>query len=126
MKTIIQTDTAPAAVGPYSQAVSAGGFCFVSGQIGLDPATGALVAGGVAEQCARALDNVAAVLEAAGCSLSDVVKANVYLASMADFKTVNGIYQRYFTEDFPARAAIEVGGLPLGALVEISVVAHRR
>jgi 2-iminobutanoate/2-iminopropanoate deaminase len=120
----IQTDQAPAAIGPYSQAVAAGGLVFVSGQIPLDPATGQLVTGGVAAQAAQAIANLRAILEAAGLSLDDVVKTTVLLADMADFEAVNKVYADHFTaEPRPARAAFQAAALPKGALVEIEAVA---
>ena len=122
MKRIIHTDSAPAAVGPYSQAVKAGEFLFISGQIGLDPATGVMVEG-LEDQVERVLENLNAVVEEAGWTMGSIVKATVLLQSMDDFKTMNGIYSRYFTEDPPARAAFAVAALPLGALVEITAIA---
>jgi 2-iminobutanoate/2-iminopropanoate deaminase len=124
-KKIISTDRAPAAVGPYSQAVEAGGLVFVSGQIGLDPATGEFVEGGVEAQARQVLDNVGAILATAGLSFADVVKCTVLLADMGDFKLVNGIYAERFPSDPPARAAFAAAGLPLGALVEIETIAAR-
>lgn len=124
MKKTISTDAAPGAVGPYSQAVRAGDFLFISGQVGIDPETGAMVEGGVEKQCERVLDNMKAILEASGLEFGSVVKTTVFLQSIDDFKTVNGVYKNYFDRDFPARAAYEVGGLPLGALVEIEAVAY--
>ena len=122
-KKIISTENAPAAVGPYSQAVEAGGLLFVSGQIGLEPATGQLVDGGVAAQAERALDNLGAILEAAGLGFDDLVKCTVLLADMGDFKTVNEIYAKRFQADPPARAAFGAAALPLGSLIEIEAVA---
>ena len=122
MKKIISTDKAPAAVGPYSQAVRAGNMLFISGQIGLDPATGEMVEG-LENQVERVLENLKAVVEAAGGTMGSIVKATVLLQSMDDFKTMNGIYSRYFTQDPPARAAFAVAALPLGALVEITAIA---
>ncbi len=124
-KEIIKTNDAPAAVGPYSQAVAAGGFVFVSGQIGLDPVTGKFVDGGVKEQTVRVLDNLEGILKAARCDMSHVVKATVLLADMDDFAAVNSIYAERFTGDPPARAAYGVAKLPLGALVEIEAIAAR-
>jgi len=126
MKKVISTSKAPAAVGPYSQAVEANGFVFVSGQLGLDPATGRFVDGGVEAQAERALDNMAAILEAAGLGFADVVKTTVLLDSMGDFKTVNAIYARRFPEAPPARAAFAVATLPLDGLVEIEAIAMAR
>lgn len=122
-KEIVSTAKAPAAVGPYSQAIKAGGFVFTAGQVGLDPATGKLVEGGVAAQAERALHNLAAVLEAAGSSLHKVVKTTVFLQDMADYRTVNEVYARFLGDHPPARSAVAVAALPLGALVEIESVA---
>jgi 2-iminobutanoate/2-iminopropanoate deaminase len=122
-KKTISTASAPAAVGPYSQAVEANGLLFVSGQIGLDPATGQLVEGGVTAQADRVLDNLGAILEAAGLGCEDLVKCTVLLADMGDFKAVNEIYAKRFPSDPPARAAFAVAGLPLGALIEIEAIA---
>jgi 2-iminobutanoate/2-iminopropanoate deaminase len=120
----IHTDGAPAAIGPYSQAIESGGFVFTAGQIGLDPGTGEFVEGGVAEQAERALNNLSAVLEAAGSSMKDVVKTTLYLADMGDFVTVNEIYAGYFSQPFPARSAVQAADLPKGALVEIDAIAR--
>lgn len=125
MKTCIATDQAPQAIGPYAQAVEAGGFLFVSGQIPLEPATGEMVRGGIDVQTARVLDNLQAILMAAGSSLKDVVKTTVYLKEMGDFARVNEVYARYFPEDCPARVCVAVSDLPKGALVEIDVIAAR-
>lgn len=119
----VRSAGAPAPIGPYSQAVRAGGFLFLSGQIGLDPATGALVDGGVAAECRRALDGLKEVLEAAGVSLGSVVKTTIYLTDLGDFAAVNDVYGGYFTEPFPARATVGVASLPRGARVEIEMVA---
>ena len=124
MKEIVRSASAPAAIGPYSQAVRAGDFLFVSGQLGLDPATKKLVEGGVGAQTQRALENVAAIVGAAGAGLADVVKATVLLQSMDDFAAMNEVYGRFFPEHPPARAAFQVARLPLGALVEIEVVVY--
>ena len=118
----ISTKKAPAAVGPYSQAIRANGFVFVSGQLGIDPATGKL-AEGVEAQAERALDNMGAILAEAGLSFAHVVKATVLLQSMDDFQKVNAIYARRFPESPPARAAFGVARLPLGGLVEIEAIA---
>jgi 2-iminobutanoate/2-iminopropanoate deaminase len=120
----IHTDGAPAAIGPYSQAIESGGFVFTAGQIGLDPGTGEFVEGGVAEQAERALNNLSAVLEAAGSSMKDVVKTTLYLADMGEFVTVNEIYAGYFSQPFPARSAVQAADLPKGALVEIDAIAR--
>lgn len=117
------TADAPAPVGPYSQAVRAGGFIFVAGQIPLDPRTGQLVEGPVEVQARRALENLKAVLAAAGAQLSDVVKTTVFLRSMDDFARVNEVYAEYFPRPAPARSAVAVAQLPRGALVEIEAVA---
>ena len=126
MHEVVSTERAPAAIGPYSQAVRAGGFLFCSGQIPLDPATGALVGGGIAEQTAQVLDNVTAVLAAAGLTAADVVKTTVFLAAMEDFVAMNEVYARCFTGDPPARSTVAVKALPKGALVEIEVLAALR
>jgi 2-iminobutanoate/2-iminopropanoate deaminase len=122
MKRIISTDRAPSAVGPYSQAVRAGNMLFISGQIGIDPATG-VMAEGLEAQVRQVLKNLKAIVEEDGGSMASVVKATVLLKSMDDFKTMNGIYAEYFGSDPPARAAFAVSALPLGALVEIEAIA---
>lgn len=122
MKRVISTTNAPAAVGPYSQAIEVNGTLYVSGQIPLDPATG-VCAVGIEAQTTRALENVKAILTEAGYALSDVVKATVLLDSIDDFAAMNAIYSTYFTEEKPARACYEVARLPLGVMVEIEVVA---
>jgi len=119
----IATDGAPAAIGPYSQAVRAGNFFFLSGQIGLDPASGKMVPGGVREQTAQVLKNIKAVLAAAGLGIKDVVKANVYMKDLSSFGEMNAVYAEAFKEPYPARAAVEVKDLPKGALVEIEATA---
>jgi 2-iminobutanoate/2-iminopropanoate deaminase len=119
----IQTDKAPAAIGPYSQAIRAGGFVFVSGQIPIDPATGEFVKGGVAEQTERVLKNLAAVLEAAGSSLNQIVKTTVFLADMKEFAQMNEVYATFFAGAPPARATVAAAGLPREARVEIEAVA---
>lgn len=123
MKQIIETKNAPQAIGPYSQAVSAGGFVFASGQIPIDPQTGEFVTGGVAEQTEQVLRNLAAVLEAAGASLDKVVKTTVFLADMTDFAAMNEVYARHFNSKPPARATVAAAGLPRGARVEIEAIA---
>jgi len=123
MKKIIFSAEAPKAVGPYSQAVEAGGTLYVSGQIPLDPVTGKLVEGGIAEQTEQVMRNIGAILEAAGYSFSDVVKSTCLLSDIAAFGAMNEVYARYYTKDQPARAAFAVKALPLGALVEIETVA---
>jgi 2-iminobutanoate/2-iminopropanoate deaminase len=126
MKDVIHTDAAPAAVGPYSQAVRAGDFLFISGQIGIDPSTGTVVGGGVQKQTERALANIRAILDAAGADPSAIVKTTVFLQSIEDFAAMNDVYKGFFTDGYPARAAFEVSKLPLGALVEIEAVVHVR
>ena len=123
MKKIIATTEAPAAVGPYSQAVVVGGLLFCAGQIPLDPATGEIVPGDVAAQTDRVCQNIAAVLMANGMTFAHVVKTTVFLKDMADFGAMNAVYAKYFTEPFPARSTVAVAGLPRGAQVEIEVVA---
>jgi 2-iminobutanoate/2-iminopropanoate deaminase len=125
MKKTITTPAAPAAIGPYSQGTEAGGLVFVSGQLPIDPATGEMAPGGAGEQTGRSLENVKAVLEAAGLALADVVKTTVYLKNMDDFAAMNAVYASYFAENCPARAAVEVARLPKDALVEIEAVASR-
>jgi len=122
-KRIVSTNNAPAAIGPYSQAVAANGFVFCSGQLPIDPATGELASGGAAGQAEQALKNLAAVLEAAGTSLSGVLKTTCFLADMADFAAFNAVYAKYFSADFPARSTFQVAALPKGALVEVEAVA---
>jgi len=124
MKTIIATEAAPAAIGPYSQAVKAGGLLFCSGQIPLDPATGQMVTGGIVAQTEQVMVNLAAVLAAAGVDFGAVVKSTIYLTSLADFAAVNEVYGRFFTVEPPARATVEVSGLPRGAAVEIDLIAQ--
>ncbi len=123
-KTIVSTDEAPAAVGPYSQGVVLDGWVWTCGQVALDPATGEMVGSDAATQADRALRNIEAILKAAGSSLDQVVRATVYLTNMDDFAAVNEVYARYFPEAFPARACVEVSRLPLGALVEIDAIAQ--
>ncbi len=125
MNKVISTAEAPQAIGPYSQAVEAGGFIFVSGQIPLIPATGELVEGSVEVQTARVLENLKAILAAAGSSMEAVVKTTVYITNMDDFAKVNGIYGRYFEVNPPARVCVEVSSLPKNALVEIDVIAAK-
>ncbi|MGQ9801567.1 MAG: RidA family protein [Candidatus Saccharicenans sp.] len=123
MKKAIQTDRAPKAIGPYSQAIRANGFIFVSGQIPLDPASGEIAGVTIEEQTHRVLKNIQAILEAAGSSMAEVVKATVYLADMNDFAKMNAIYAQYFPEPFPARAAFQVARLPRDVRIEIEVIA---
>jgi len=118
------TGDAPAAIGPYSQSVSVGGFLFTSGQIGLDPATGRMVEGGFEAEARRVFANLAAVLASAGCTFPDVVKATVYVADMADFPTLTGIYAEAFGDHKPARSTVQAAALPLAARVEVDLVAR--
>lgn len=120
----IATEKAPAAVGPYSQAIQCGDFLFCSGQIGLEPATGEFVGPGLEEQTRRALANLAAVLAEAGLSPSHVVKTTVFLQDMGQFAAMNAIYAEFFGEHRPARSAVEASGLPKGAVFEIEAIAH--
>lgn len=123
-RTALTTPDAPAAIGPYSQAISAGDFLFASGQIPLDPATGQLVSGGIVEQTHRVFKNLAAILAAAGIGFDKVVKTNVYLADMTDFAAMNEIYGTYFPSPAPARATIQAARLPRDVKVEIDFVAY--
>ena len=120
----VSTPDAPAAIGPYSQAVRAGDFLFVSGQIPLDPSTGAIVAGGVSEQTHQVLKNLAAILSAAGASFRHVVRTTVYLSDMSDFSAMNEVYGSYFPSPAPARATIQAARLPRDAKVEINLIAY--
>ncbi len=122
----ISTTSAPAAVGPYSQGIALGDLVFCSGQIGLDPTSGSLVEGGVEAQAERALHNLAAVLDAAGCTFADVVKTTVFLADIEDFAAVNAVYARFMPDPPPARSTFAVGALPKGARIEIEAIAGRR
>lgn len=124
MKPIV-TSAAPAAIGPYSQAIEVNGFVYASGQLPIDPATGAFPEGGVQEQTRQSLLNVKAILEEAGLTLANVVKTTVYLADMCDFAAMNEIYSQFFSQPFPARSAVAVKALPKGALVEVEVIAAR-
>ena len=124
MRRAVSTDKAPAAIGPYSQAVKAGDFLFLSGQIPLDPATGQIVAGGIEAQTRQVFANIGAILEAAGLSFDAVVSATVYVADMNDFARVNEIYATYFNAPEPARATVQVARLPKDSLVEIQVIAR--
>jgi len=123
MKRFIHTPEAPAAVGPYSQAVEAGGTLYISGQIPLDPATGKLVAGGISQQTEQVMTNIGAILKAAGYAYEHVVKSTCLLSDMANFKAMNEIYSRYYPSEQPARAAFAVKELPLGVLIEIETIA---
>ena len=123
MKKVISTQQAPAAIGPYSQAIQVGNLVYTSGQIPIDPSTGSLVEGGVKEQARQSLLNVKAILEEAGLTMSNVVKTTVFMADMNDFAEMNAVYAEFFTEPYPARSAVAVKTLPKGALVEIEVIA---
>ena len=123
MNRIVSTDRAPKAIGPYSQAVISNGFVFVSGQVPLDPATGQIVEGGIAEQTARVFENIKNVLEAAGSSLEQAVKTTVYLKDMGDFTPMNEVYARYFHANPPARATVEAARLPRDVRIEIDCIA---
>ena len=120
----ISTKKAPAAIGPYSQAIRVGNLVYTSGQIPIDPATGAFVEGGIREQTRQSLTNVRAILAEAGLAMSDVVKTTVFMADMNDFAEMNAVYAEFFAEPYPARSAVAVKTLPKGALVEIEVVAE--
>jgi 2-iminobutanoate/2-iminopropanoate deaminase len=122
---VILTDKAPQPIGPYSQAVPSGDLVFLSGQIGIDPATGN-VTGTAGEQTTRSMENLKAVLQESGLGFGDVVQTRIYLVNMSDWTTVNGIYGSYFTGNYPARATVQVAGLPKGAAVEIEMVAQKR
>lgn len=122
----ITTSGAPAAIGPYSQGIESDGLVFCSGQLGLEPGTGAMVDGGVEAQAERALRNLEAVLDAGGCSFADVVKTTVFLADIDDFPAVNAVYARFMPDPPPARSTFSVGRLPKGGLIEIEAIARRR
>ncbi|MFN8626296.1 MAG: RidA family protein [Candidatus Binatia bacterium] len=123
MKNVIATEKAPAAIGPYSQAIRCGQWLFCSGQIGLDPATGEMVSGGVVAEATRVLENLRGVLAEAGASLDDVVRTTIYLIDLAEFSRVNEVYAAFFHAPFPARATVGVAALPRGARVEIDAIA---
>jgi 2-iminobutanoate/2-iminopropanoate deaminase len=123
MREAVVTKEAPQAIGPYSQAIKAGGFVFVSGQIPISPPTGEIVPGGISEQTERVMQNLAAILKAAGSSLDKVVKSGVFLKNMSDFAAMNQVYGKFFTSAAPARATVEVARLPKDVLVEIDVIA---
>jgi len=125
MKKAIETHAAPAAIGPYSQAVALGDLVFCSGQVGIDPASGTMVEGGIEAETRRVLDNLREVLAAAGLKLTDVVKTTVFLVSLTDFETVNRIYGEHFSAPHPARSTVQVAALPRHARVEIEAIAHR-
>ncbi len=122
-KELINTDKAPAAIGPYAQAIKANGLVFTSGQIPIDPATGNIVAGGIEEQAAQVLNNLREVLSAAGAGFQDVVKTTVFIKDMNEFPKLNAVYAQYFTQPYPARSTVEVARLPKDVLVEIEAVA---
>ena len=122
-KEIVIAEKAPKALGPYSAGVKAGGFVFTAGQLGINPENGEFVAGGIEAQTHKALENLAAVLEAAGTSLKNVVKTTVFLYDMNDFGAMNGVYGQFFTENFPARSAVQAARLPKDGLVEIEAIA---
>lgn len=123
MKSIVNTNSAPAPIGPYSQAVSAGGFVFLSGQIALDPATGELVTGDIKTETKQVMENIRAILKEAGLDFNNVIKTSIFLMDMQNFAQVNEVYGTYFTDNFPARETIQVAGLPKGVNVEITVTA---
>ncbi|MDS1030789.1 RidA family protein [Bacillota bacterium LX-D] len=125
MRKIIKTDKAPTAVGPYSQGIDTGVFIYTSGQIPINPSTGEVIHGGIEEQTARALENLKNVLEAAGSSISKVVKTTVFIKDMGSFSVMNEVYEKYFTEPYPARSCVEVARLPKDVLIEIEAVAQR-
>ena len=120
----ISTEKAPAAIGPYSQAIQVGNLVYTSGQIPIDPATGIIVTGGIKEQTLQSLTNVKAILEEDGLTMSNVLKTTVFMADMGDFADMNSVYAGFFTEPYPARSAVAVKTLPKGALVEIEVIAE--
>ena len=123
MKTVISTENAPKAVGPYSQAIKANGTLYISGQLPINSATGKFVEGGIKEQTEQCLKNIEAILHAAGYSFDDVVKSTVWLDKISDFAAMNEVYAKFYSQNPPARAAFEVANLPLGALVEIETIA---
>lgn len=125
MKKIIFSEKAPKPIGPYSQAVEVDNLVFLSGQIGIDPNTGNIVAGGVAAETRQVMANIRAVLEKANLTLADIIKTTIFLANLADFTEVNQIYAEYFTKDFPARSTVEVKSLPKGAKIEIEAIAEK-
>lgn len=126
MKQIIKTDDAPQPIGPYSAGVTFGDFVFIAGQIGIDPKTIEVVSGGIGAETRQVLRNLQSVLEAAGSSLSDVVKTTVFLKNMGEFAQMNAIYAEFFKSDFPARSTVAVAGLPAGVSVEIEAIAVKR
>ena len=124
MKQVIHTDKAPAAIGPYSQAIQVGQMLFTSGQVPIDPETGAIVEGGIQEQARQSLNNIKAILNAAGTNMGAVVKTTVVLQDLNDFAAMNEVYAQFFQEPYPARSAVQVGRLPKDALVEIEAIAQ--
>ena len=124
MKKTISTAKAPAAIGPYNQAIQVGNLVYTSGQIPIDPATGNLVEGGIKEQARQALKNIQAILQEAGLSMANVIKTTVFMADMNDFADMNAVYGEFFSEPYPARSAVAVKTLPKGALTEIEVIAE--
>ena len=124
MKQVIHTDKAPAAIGPYSQAIQIGQLLFTSRQVPIDPETGAIVEGGIQEQARQSLNNIKAILNAAGTNMGAVVKTTVFLQDMNDFAAMNEVYAQFFQEPYPARSAVQVGRLPKDALVEIEAIAQ--
>ena len=124
MKQVIHTDSAPAAIGPYSQAIQIGDLLFVSGQVHIDPSTGAIVEGDIKAQAQQSLNNLKAILNAAGTNMGAVVKTTVFLADMNDFAAMNEVYAQFFQEPFPARSAVQVARLPKDATVEIEAIAQ--
>lgn len=125
MKKIISTEQAPAAIGPYSQAIEVNGFIFTSGVIPIVPSTGEIVKGGIEEQAEQAIGNLAALIQASGAKIENTVKTTVYIKNMNDFGIINGIYEKYFTTDFPARSCVEVARLPKDVLIEIEAIVEK-
>lgn len=125
MKKIIATDKAPAAIGPYSQAIEVNGFLFTSGVIPIDPATGELVTGGIDKQAEQAIGNLAALIKEAGADINNTIKTTVFIKDMNDFAKVNEIYAKYFTENYPARSCVEVARLPKDVLIEIEAIVEK-
>ncbi|MEO7211611.1 RidA family protein [Mucilaginibacter sp.] len=123
MKTIINTNNAPAPIGPYSQAVAAGGLLFVSGQIPMNPATGEIVTTGITDEATLVMENLKGILDEAGVNFDSIIKTTIFLTDMQTFAQVNEVYGKYFTADFPARETVQVAGLPKGVNVEISIIA---
>lgn len=125
MKKIISTEQAPAAIGPYSQAIEVNGLIFTSGVIPIVPSTGELVKGGIEEQAEQAIGNLAALIQASGAKIENTIKTTVYIKNMDDFTIINGIYEKYFTTDFPARSCVEVARLPKDVLIEIEAIVEK-